>query len=168
MSRIAVGSSQAKVHSPAKRRKLSPPGKVRRNNRSSINENARRASFFSRHSQSIGRQTTVKEAIVIEDSPTYPIPANDPIWIKNEHMILYERDHQILLNDRWLNDAIVNAAQPLLKYQFHTAGLLDVCAMQTLAVDIQHGEFCASSTQWLQPLAHCLKYWCRGWRSVHI
>ena len=58
--------------------------------------------------------------------------------MKNEHMILYERDHQILLNDRWLNDAIVNAAQSLLKQQFHTAGLLDVCALQTLAVDIQH------------------------------
>ena len=62
--------------------------------------------------------------------------AKDPIWMKNEHMILYERDHQILLNDRWLNDAIVNAAQSLLKQQFHTAGLLDVCALQTLAVDI--------------------------------
>ena len=108
------GSSPAQVHSPAKRRKLSTGMGRRKNNRSSVNENAKRASFFSRHSQSKRHLTTIKEAIVVEDSPTCTIPANDPIWIKNEHMKLYERDRQIVLSDQWLNDAIVNAAQSLL------------------------------------------------------
>ena len=54
---------------------------------------------------------------------------------------LYERDRQTISKDRWLNDAVVDAAQSLLKQLFQTAGLLKVCATQTLAVDIQRGEF---------------------------
>lgn len=67
-------------------------------------------------------------------------------------MILYERDRQIFLNAWWLNDAIVNAAQSLLKHQFYAAGLLNMCALQTLAVDI-HCEFVQvlynESNRWL-------------------
>ena len=65
-------------------------------------------------------------------------------------MTLHEKERQLILKNQWLNDEIINAAQSLLKHQFQTRGLQSVCAIQTLAIDIEFVQILYNgSNHWL-------------------
>ena len=55
---------------------------------------------------------------------------------------LYPVDKDSLNQGNWLTDSVINAAQTLLKQQFpHVGGLQEVVLADTLAFEIQGGEF---------------------------
>ena len=63
------------------------------------------------------------------------------MWLSN--LKLLDSDKEILLNSTgWLTDAIVDAAQMLLRQQYPSLpGLQNVCCGLVMSYDIQEGEF---------------------------
>ena len=65
-----------------------------------------------------------------------------PVWIKNTIITLRKSDLEILQENQWLNDDIINAAQSLLKHQFRlSSGFQSTACLQALSLDVEQGEF---------------------------
>ena len=72
-------------------------------------------------------------------------------WL--EDLCLYPADKESISAGKWITDTVVNAAQMLLQKAYpHIGGLQDTVLAETLAFDIQRGEF-------VQVLNICRNHW---------
>lgn len=147
VSAILPPQQNTSVLSPSKQEKASVSTSARGSKRQSkstrINRLAQSASFYSRRSNV--RQLTMKEVVDLTDVDKYTSsstkPVESPPWITSEHVQLQQRHHDIIFDNQWLNDDIIDAAQSLLKLQSGANGFHPICVTRTLTVDIQRDNF---------------------------
>ena len=76
------------------------------------------------------------EVQVIDDDDSNqsksPVPAADR-WIMIDKTVLYQKDKEVLLNGKWLNDAYIACAQQLIKQQFPKVSGLQLTLLQQSA-----------------------------------
>ena len=145
VSAVLPPKHNTSIQSSCKQEKASvcARGSKRQSKSTQINRLAQSASFYSRRSNV--RQLTMKEVVDLTDVDKYTSssakPVKSPPWITSEHVQLQQRHHNIIFDNQWLNDDIIDAAQSLLKLQSGANGFHLICVTRTLTVDIQRNNF---------------------------